>query len=88
MQSCLLLLLLLPLLLLLLLLLLLQEAYACNLFRQPIAAHPVIVAQTIHRLPRKPTPQVCCCCCCCLCCCCCFLLQQTKHTAIGGLFAA
>nr|AET50784.1 hypothetical protein [Eimeria tenella] len=34
------------------------QSYSSFLFRQPIAAHPVIVAQTIHRLPRRPPPQV------------------------------
>ncbi|XP_026193010.1 uncharacterized protein LOC34623423 [Cyclospora cayetanensis] len=37
---------------------LLQEAYASSVFRLPITAHPVIVAQTIHRLPSRGIPQV------------------------------
>ncbi|PHJ23591.1 gtp-binding protein [Cystoisospora suis] len=32
--------------------------YSRILFGKPIAAHPVLVAQTIHKLPNNPWPQV------------------------------
>uniref|UniRef100_A0A0G4HVK4 EngB-type G domain-containing protein n=1 Tax=Chromera velia CCMP2878 TaxID=1169474 RepID=A0A0G4HVK4_9ALVE len=35
-----------------------QRQYANFLFSRTIAAHPVLVAQTIHRLPLQPFPQV------------------------------
>lgn len=35
-----------------------QRVYSRALFGKPIAAHPVLVAQTIHRLPHTPWPQV------------------------------
>lgn len=36
-----------------------QRRVAEHVFRGPIAAHPVIVIQTIHRLPELRIPQVC-----------------------------
>merc|ERR1719215_811068 len=36
-----------------------RREVAANLFRAPIAAHPVIVVQTIHRLPELGIPQIC-----------------------------
>lgn len=36
-----------------------KRALAENVFREPIAAHPVIVIQTIHRLPELGIPQIC-----------------------------
>ncbi|OLQ09083.1 putative GTP-binding protein EngB [Symbiodinium microadriaticum] len=36
-----------------------QREWGDSLFRAPIAAHPVIVVQTIDRLPELGIPQVC-----------------------------
>ncbi|CAE8610752.1 unnamed protein product, partial [Polarella glacialis] len=36
-----------------------QRDVAEGIFRGPVAAHPVIVIQTIHRLPELGIPQVC-----------------------------
>lgn len=36
-----------------------QRALGDQLFRSSIAAHPVIVLPTIHRLPEMGIPQVC-----------------------------
>ncbi|PFH38379.1 GTP-binding protein [Besnoitia besnoiti] len=35
-----------------------QRKYSRILFGKPIAAHPVLVAQTLHKLPHNPWPQV------------------------------
>ncbi|CBZ55827.1 putative GTP-binding protein [Neospora caninum Liverpool] len=35
-----------------------QKKYSRILFGKPIAAHPVLVAQTLHKLPHNPWPQV------------------------------
>lgn len=35
-----------------------QYAYAKFLFTRPVGAHPVLVAQTIHNLPKTDFPQV------------------------------
>merc|ERR1719330_497441 len=36
-----------------------RRELAKNVFRAPIAAHPVIVVQTIDRLPELGIPQIC-----------------------------
>jgi len=35
-----------------------QEHYANVLFAKPVTAHPVLVAQTIHKMPKHKFPQV------------------------------